>query len=429
MQVNIADISLTAYLANLTLQNGNGQLAFPVSGAGISVPAGYLEPVNVVIANNNSGLAGGGLAVSGQMYCYGCEIENNSTPTDLGGGGVQDSGGGLFITDGAGVWMFYSTLANNTAIRGGGLAGGGYLEMQNSTISSNTAWAGGGGLKTMSTNGSWYIAFTTIAFNSANRNGSGVQGETNLGGGVLHSEGFIENRTEHHRKDTDNRAPSDGETFTPDCATTNSTSHPYQLGAVESARDNLWGVSGGLCWLYDVSFWQTGDLTSLWDIGGSPTSPLDPLLGPLTNHGGYADTHRINTGSPAVDNVVRAMRTATTCSIARPTTRPSSTAVRPGVRHGKRRAGTRPLQHASDNAHEPGTGSPVTWARSPRDEERGSRSSRARLRLARARPFTAAMRSPGDTPPRLRPTPTPLRRRRSLGAAGLCQRSSGSPEG
>jgi predicted outer membrane repeat protein len=277
------------YMSDLTIKNGLG--ATSQSGVGIRIEAGDVNGDRIVVTNNKSPSSpGGGVAAGDTFLCYDCEISANETKLDL-LNGVNYSGGGLFLFSGASAYIYYSTFSNNKATRGGGIAGGGHLELWNSTVSGNSAVIGGGGLNSMMDNAQWAVAYTTITNNTANTGGTGSS--LAVGGGFFHRFGSFEIGRSIVAGNKDNRPFTDGY-YSPDCASATTAF------IVLSHWDNLFGDIGNQCYIKSVF---GGSITGL-DQYGSPGSPIDPKLEALaTFPGSYTKTHALKAGSPARNKV------------------------------------------------------------------------------------------------------------------------------
>jgi hypothetical protein len=291
------------YLQDLTITNGYNQEHI---GGGIAISAGGFVTAHrlAVTDSKTKGSPGGGVAVTGEFTCFDCTISGNSTPIS-GGGGVQHSGGGVFL-DGpeAGAWLYGTTISANSATRGGGIAGGGYLECQNCTISGNTANVGGGGLKTMDSRANWWIAWSTITKNKANANINRERlSEPALGGGVFHNAGTLQIGKTIIADNSDGRDRFDRERFSPDCATTSAFGNmgpPYPIDrAINSHGDNTYGDLGYVCTATSAS--DGGDV-SRFDRWGSAGDPIPIGLEALGDNGGPVQTHKLKPGSPAIDD-------------------------------------------------------------------------------------------------------------------------------
>lgn len=204
--------------------------------------------------------SGGGVSNAGNLSINNSAIRSNFAGRDTNlkggqGGGIRNTG--TLAING-------SVISGNTASDdGGGLYNAGTLSLSNVTISGNTARGDtdgngdGGGLynaATMTTTPIATITFSTIAFNTAIKNG----------GGVRNNNATI--RMDHTIL-ADNSAAS-----SPNCS-----------GAIISNGSNL--DSGNSC-----RFTGSGDLIN-----------TAPRLGPLAYNGGPTQTHALLNGSPAID--------------------------------------------------------------------------------------------------------------------------------
>jgi hypothetical protein len=276
---------------NLTLVDsiisGNASAGFATQGGG-GIYSGYggdLTVIRSVIANNSSGLEGGGIRKrGGRLVIEDSQIEMNVAFWT--GGGVSaadgvtveisrtsinsnasqapnfDGGGGLFLFD-ANVLFRDSLISGNSSL----FIGGGidsrftHLSMIGSTVSGNTSGSHGGGLhsdlRTLD------IAFSTITANMAPAGfAGGVYAERgNPGSRVFRSNIIAGN--------TNNDVEGDVNVF-------------------QSAGYNVIGTGNSAS-----IFNQTGDQT------GHTSDTLK--LGPLVDNGGPTMTHALLPGSPAID--------------------------------------------------------------------------------------------------------------------------------
>jgi hypothetical protein len=220
-----------------------------------------------VSSNSNGGIATDldGTCVK-QLTVTNSTIENNSC---LGpGGGIANNLGGTSSVN-ANMKIQNSTIFNNAAPYGGGIADFGHSSIYNSTITNNKATSGPGGGIYRNSQGEFTIAYTTVSHNSA----------TNQGGGVF---------------------------------TTGSSFYPYSnIFANNTAGSDL-DFSG-----FVTS--GTGDYNLIKNKGSStgwctPTGwpascggpghaivGVDPLLGSLQSLGGPTKVRPLSSGSPAID--------------------------------------------------------------------------------------------------------------------------------
>jgi hypothetical protein len=200
------------------------------------------------------GSDGGGIDNS-----YGTLAVSNSTLSGNsadGGGGIDNSSGTLTVSN--------STLSGNSAFSGGGIDNSsGTLTVSNSTLSGNSAYEGGG-IYAYSTNP---VTLTNVTL-TANRTSYGGGLYVDVGSPVLHNTLIAGN--------------FGGATgATPDDV----------IGSLDPNGDyNLIGAGA-----YSLVNGVNGNQV------GSPSVPIDPLLGPLADNGGPTLTHALLSGSPAID--------------------------------------------------------------------------------------------------------------------------------
>ena len=250
-------------LAGLTIANGNN----PEGGGGIFISVwGASTIANCVISGNTApGSAGGGIFRS---FGAGVDITNSTISGNSAayGGGIYVSGSTSTILGEGGLNMTNSTISGNVATEGGGLFNGGGATITNSTISGNSGNLGGGirNQRTGFLDGSVTLTNSTVTGNSA------------LEGGGLST---LENPSGTRRsKNTI-------------IASNTAANGPDVKGVLNSQGFNLIGNNSG----GTISSPQASDQI------GTPTSPIDPLLGPLQDNGGPTFTHALLLGSPAID--------------------------------------------------------------------------------------------------------------------------------
>ncbi len=241
--------------SNMTLTGGSAT----ANGAGIFAADDALTITNCVISNNVTTTRGGGISfiAGGSVTVINSTISGNSAQ---GGGGIYCFSTGTLIIDNC-------TISGNTASQS--LGGGGVLNMsstvtiRNSTISGNHATGGaGGGITLQNAPAAVTIQNSTIAFNDA----------TTTGGGIQRTAGTLSIESTLVAKNT---AVTDGADV---------------FGTVNFAKFNLIGATDGSTGIADPS-----------NKTGTKASPLDPLLGALTNNGGPTQTHALLAGGPAIN--------------------------------------------------------------------------------------------------------------------------------
>ncbi len=244
---------------------GGNYRIFAINGSGVIV-----NLKGLTITNGNTGGGGGGIYNNGTMTITGCVITGNLT--DSFGGGIQNVGT---------LTVINSTVSNNTSNISSGSSGGidniGILSITNSTISGNIKNNGtnnGGGIWTgieiVGLISSTTITNSTITDNYATG--------ANSAGGVYKGEGST--ATVRNTIIAANR----NNTTVPDVA--------VAIGSFNSSGFNLIGSAPS-----GIGF--TNLVNN--DIVGTTLAPINPLLGILSNYGGQTPTHRLQTGSPAID--------------------------------------------------------------------------------------------------------------------------------
>src|SRR6266536_4718855 len=199
---------------------------------------------NVIVSGNSSG-AGGGIYSNGPFSMTNATVSGNQSTS---------AGGGMTIRM---ATLTNVTVHSNSGQTGGGIYGSGELTMTNVTVSGNTASYEGGGVvnafRTIT------LINVTVSGNSAPPNRGALVND--VGPGTVTAKNTIVAGN-----------PSGG-----DCS-----------GTVTTQGGNL--DSDGSC-----GFNQTTDRPN-----------MDPLLGPLGDHGGLTDTMPLLRGSPARDAGVSA---------------------------------------------------------------------------------------------------------------------------
>jgi hypothetical protein len=239
----------------------------------LHVTSGFLLIFNVTMTNgdaSSSAQGGGGILAdpSAGLYIYACAITNN-TAGSWAGGGILNNGGNAEVR--------LSTISGNQAGVGGGIenngqAGPATVFLYDSTIANNTASTtsavsgGGGGID--NDHGTLVLDSCTIAGNT------GDTGNNAAGGGGLQN------------------ISGSSATVTNTLIADNTTNQlgPDVSGAFTSNGYNLIRIRNG----------SAGFSTST-DQTGTAASPLNAFLGPLQNNGGHTDTRLPAVNSPAID--------------------------------------------------------------------------------------------------------------------------------
>ncbi len=242
-------------LSSLTVTGGETTAALADGGGILFLSPGVLTLSNVAVTNNSvtgAGALGGGIyTAAGAVTVLSSTISGNSNSyAARGGGGIYSQNGAVTLTN--------STLADNS-VAGYNAAGAGIyaldagaaVTLTNSTVSGNvdTGPNGTGG------------AITTVRPSLTVVN-SIVSGNTNSSGS------------------------------TPDIKFIN-----YSGSATFTASHSLIGVNNGT----PLAPAPVGSPDPNGNLVGTFGSPLDALLGPLTDNGGQTQTMALLTGSPAIN--------------------------------------------------------------------------------------------------------------------------------
>lgn len=291
-------------LNSITLSNGYAEYLTASYGGAVYAAE------NTTITINNSTINDSSSYYGGAVYGYGSTIRiNNSTITGntaAFGGGVwvnsevdmvitesvvsgnsANGGGGIYVYDGSIATLINTTVSNNTAVNyGGGISvhyGGdstARLDVLSSTISDNTV----SGVTVGAQKGGGIIAYraevniinSTISGNHANASGSGL---------------YV-NATTLTMK---NATVSDNSTVR-SIGFSGNASYPTSATFLNTVVANSPGNLD--CFIQGVDVTLNVD-SSNWiesDTCNSPSSG-DPMLGPLTDHGGLTYTHNPAMGS------------------------------------------------------------------------------------------------------------------------------------
>ncbi len=245
-------------LEGLTIRGGyarSGAVGAAILVEGDSDLLSSLSLVQVTLKQNLAGGHGGALAVQiAKAVVDQCEISGNIALGD--GGGVWSPDGGLVLMD--------STVSGNLAHRnGGGLATADVI-LVNATLSGNRAFQAGGAL----------FATRSLAAEHVTVTGNHAR----LGGGIFSQAQAAELRNSIVAQ---NRA-------------TNTARGHDVNGVFMSLGHNLIGINNGAANSFPV-------VNAIGDLVGTSSGRLNPRLGSLASNGGSTKTHKLLTGSPAID--------------------------------------------------------------------------------------------------------------------------------
>ncbi len=276
------DLNIVGQGADVTVIDANRiDRVFHVIGAGVTV---RFYDLTIRGGGNfiQSDLGGGGIRnEGGSVYLFNCNVVDNRT----GSLSVEDNyhGGGLTNTDGGYMSITGSTIADNWA-KGyaGGIAnthGGSVsiLFMEDSTVSGNTSDAGWGGAGVYNSS-TMDIRGSTI---STNLSAGPIGGIWNVGNLTLDS-CTITGNLGTALTTASNGVTTVGNTIVHgSCSTGNDATVTSSAGNLESPGD-------------------TCDFLDIFDM----KDIANPMLSPLGDHGGPTETHVPVPGSPAIDRVI-----------------------------------------------------------------------------------------------------------------------------
>ncbi len=281
--------------------NDNIALGFGASGGGIRSGSAPISLTRSTVNGNRTvgptGRGGGIWTLSGSVTLSHSSVSGNSTETA--GGGIYTFRGGLSLTNstisnnasrfnGSAIFalsslsLIHSTVSGNRKL-GTGLSGSAIhvlgqdiderieITLINSTISGNVGGGRGGGLQINNTSGPVLLINSTITGNTAGDEGGGIlaTGTTALPEIVLKNSIVASNT-----------AGESGNDLMLDPTTVITSNHSL-----------IGDTTSGLA---------IAQLESL-DAGVGNLLNTDPLLGPLADNGGPAQTHLPLSGSPVID--------------------------------------------------------------------------------------------------------------------------------
>jgi hypothetical protein len=210
---------------------------------------------------NSYATDGGGIFSNGTLILTTTTLDSDSAyPDSTGAGGF---GGGIDDFTPGQCTVMNCTLSNNNAVSGAGIyVDRGRLTVNDSTLTGNNAYTNnGGGIDNL---GTVTVSNATLSGNPASNNGGGISNES---GGIL--------------------------TLTNSIVAGNfAGGNPDYSGLVAPASsNNLIGDGTGLS---GISNGTNGNQI------GTSDSPIDPMLGSLSNNGGPTLTFALQSGSPAL---------------------------------------------------------------------------------------------------------------------------------
>ena len=260
-------------VGTMTLTNSTVSGNTAVWGGGIDNDGSMTMADSVVLENRAAewySAGGGGITNYGTL---------TATNTVVAGNASEDWAGGIDNT--GTLTLMNSVVSNNSADVAAGIDNYSVLMVLNSTVSDNLANNGGGGIS----NATWAVTTVVNSTVSGNVAGSG-SGIANRGESVE-----LVNVTVSRNIATwpggVGGLVNDAYDIEPLMTLTNTLVDNDCFGIITSKGHNL-ESPGNTC-----GFDQTGDRASV----------PDPMLGPLQNNGGPTETHALEEGSPAIDQI------------------------------------------------------------------------------------------------------------------------------
>ena len=279
----------------------------------------YVLPCKTLARALDQANSGDVIRLGGGTFTGGVTVSKSVTISGNGAGLTMISGGGPVVRVKAGATVAIDDLTitggrATAAETGGGIENGGTLTLTDSAVTASQA-PDGGGIRN-GDGGTLRIVGSTITGNSGDiggiENRAAVSAtpasltminstvSANTGGGIVSATG---NPVSLFNVTITANTPSPGNTFgalAANPATLTNTlvaANPgladcYGVLTAGPRGHNLIGAVGSDC--------RFGAGTSAGNLLGSPSSPLDPKLGPLTGNGGPTKTNALLEGSPAI---------------------------------------------------------------------------------------------------------------------------------
>ena len=265
-------------LENLTLRGGDVRNQLNAGGGGIWIESASKVTMQTSAILDNAAHSGGGIAASRYsiVSVIAVRVQNNLA-TDLGGG----------ISTATGMTIHNSTVSGNQAGvaggsgagLGGGLFAGGNapIVVEQSTIAGNTALKGGGGIAMPFVNAKLSVTNSTLSGNSAPV-GAGIKIEESM---------VLQHVTIAHNN--------------------GSGLHVADANATVTLLNSIIANNGQNCTAVGPEVLLVGEQSLSSDnscpflMPGANLSNTNPLLGPLQFNHGETQTHALLPGSPAID--------------------------------------------------------------------------------------------------------------------------------
>jgi len=298
------DPEVNAYISGVTITEGHVEGFNNLIGGAIDTQ-GNLTLKHVKISQNYAG----GIYNTGTLNLINVTISDNSVRWGYhkGGAGALTNTGTAYITDSeisrnqsSGLWLdagtggiantgtmsIYNSSINHNSSNGdyssstGGIGNAGTMSIYNCTISHNSSGSRGGSPAGLANYYILTIENSTIAYNSA----SSMDGHANSG---FYSSGTL--------------------TIKNTIIAQNGPEYIYTYSEIYEEYWRLYNIDGTITGtVNDLGHNFIGvidgiNLTAPTNLYGFATKPINPLLGPLQNNGGYTTTHALLEGSRCIN--------------------------------------------------------------------------------------------------------------------------------
>lgn len=297
---------------NLTII-GPGANLLTLSGSNLNrvfaIPAGNTVNLSgLTISNGKATADGGGIVSAGNLTMTNCNIVNNTSGNNFGGGGVSVLGAtvtftecnfsgnkqnAVLLTNSSGTITNCAFTGNTTLFNGGAinLINSSTVAITGCTMNGNTASIQGGAVSLGNSSGT--ITNCTISGNTS-PNGGGIAINATTGTATL----AITSCTVANNIGTTN-----GGIFIESSGAGTNVAVTVRNTIVANNGVNIGGTvaPGAFGTITSLGYNLTNDLTNASLNQPTDVVNANPLLAPLQNNGGLTQTHALLPGSPAVD--------------------------------------------------------------------------------------------------------------------------------
>ena len=281
--ISASNVTITGSFVSGNLASGNG--------GGIYTGAGSVDSARLVTINSST--ISGNRAEKGGGVWNGAYVDATVDQSTISGNTATGAGGGIFSDET--VTVTNSTISENeSGHNGGGISTEDSTMVAASTISGNISGGAGGGIYTES--GDVTVTSSTVSGNSAGSEGGGIYTES--GDVTINSSTISGNLAERvGGVYSDGRTVTIGNSIIAGNSDDGTAPDILNFRRFMTITNTLIGdnTASGLREA------QTPD--ALGNLIGDPNGDgvVDPLLGPLGDHGGATQTHSLLPGSPAIN--------------------------------------------------------------------------------------------------------------------------------